>query len=768
MQVQGHQKIQSFAPNWAEFFRKTAFSLGSLWLASAAICWVAANWPHATAFQKLAGAQACLAVIVLIAWLIERRSLKHKDQNFSVPAHLMGLGGVLVGALLALVGQIYQTGADAWELFAWWSVLVLPWLIVVRTVFLGLLWALILNAGVVLHAGLTGVAWFAGIDIYLQTCLSLAVLNGVLLWCWEWWIEQFDDRWRIGPRVLCATLLGWLIVAQLMYFDFPGSAGKYRLQWLILLGLGAAGVLYRIYTCRRRDPAMVSLAGLAAFMMVAIDVLTVLPYSVPGLSAMVVVLMVLGTLLLRRLRAQLAVKSPGDQPPSEGDVVREPWFIGAFRIVVMWVIAGLIIALLAIGLDLDMGQFALAGVVLCGAGLLILRARPAGAVHEAAAALAAAGLLLGSLGWYGSLSSGMLALVVLAMGIVVYSLGANSILRFFAAILVLWADLILTWPHWYRVLDLDMVGPLSTQWSTQAAYIPVYWRLFLLFAAALGAFYAAAQDRRRDIWSPLAWALALTAQGLACVTPFAGIGVALVWMIVGFALGRRSLLGFGVLGLLASLWRFYYFLDIGLADKAMWLAASGALSIGLWVLLRSRRPPARTAPSLARPPTWRQVGVLGGLLVVLLAVNGGIYLREQILRSGQRVVLALTPADPRSLIQGDYMALDFAVARPLLRLIDASDEGRQIRRAGGGYLVLQPDAQGVDQLQAVQLAAGRGKGILLEFRLRDAGVRIVTNAYFFPEGQRRRYEHAKYGEFRVAANGVGLLTHLLDADLKPL
>jgi uncharacterized membrane-anchored protein len=244
--------------------------------------------------------------------------------------------------------------------------------------------------------------------------------------------------------------------------------------------------------------------------------------------------------------------------------------------------------------------------------------------------------------------------------------------------------------------------------------------------------------------------------------------MALVWMLVGFALGRRSLLGFGVLGLLASLWRFYYFLDIGLADKAMWLAASGALSIGLWVLLRSRRPPVRTAPSLARPPTWRQVGVLGGLLVVLLAVNGGIYLREQILRSGQRVVLALTPADPRSLIQGDYMALDFAVARPLLHLVDASDEARQIRRAGGGYLVLQPDAQGVDQLQAVQLAAGRGKGILLEFRLRDAGVRIVTNAYFFPEGQGRRYEHAKYGEFRVAANGVGLLTRLLDADLKPL
>jgi len=56
----------------------------------------------------------------------------------------------------------------------------------------------------------------------------------------------------------------------------------------------------------------------------------------------------------------------------------------------------------------------------------------------------------------------------------------------------------------------------------------------------------------------------------------------------------------------------------------------------------------------------------------------------------------------------------------------------------------------------------------LEFRLRDGRVRIVTDAWFFPEGSASRYEGARYGELRVDRSGRGLLTGLLDADLKRL
>ena len=37
---------------------------------------------------------------------------------------------LFVGALLALIGQIYQTGADTFEMFAAWAALILPWVLV--------------------------------------------------------------------------------------------------------------------------------------------------------------------------------------------------------------------------------------------------------------------------------------------------------------------------------------------------------------------------------------------------------------------------------------------------------------------------------------------------------------------------------------------------------------------------------------------------------------------------------------------------------------
>ena len=82
----------------------------------------------------------------------------------------------------------------------------------------------------------------------------------------------------------------------------------------------------------------------------------------------------------------------------------------------------------------------------------------------------------------------------------------------------------------------------------------------------------------------------------------------------------------------------------------------------------------------------RIVAVVAGL-VVLVVVNWSIYDREQLLAEGRVVLLPLAPVDPRSLMQGDYMALRFAVAD------DAS--GREPRqRAQDGRVVVALDDRG--------------------------------------------------------------------------
>ena len=47
-------------------------------------------------------------------------------------------------------------------------------------------------------------------------------------------------------------------------------------------------------------------------------------------------------------------------------------------------------------------------------------------------------------------------------------------------------------------------------------------------------------------------------------------------------------------------------------------------------------------------------------------------------------------------------------------------------------------------------------------------IKLATSAYFLEEGTARRYEAARYGEFRVAPDGELLLTRLRGKDLQPL
>lgn len=156
-----------------------------------------------------------------------------------------------------------------------------------------------------------------------------------------------------------------------------------------------------------------------------------------------------------------------------------------------------------------------------------------------------------------------------------------------------------------------------------------------------------------------------------------------------------------------------------------------------------------------------------GLAVALVVINLGIASRERLLRDGDVVLLQLAPVDPRSLMQGDYMALDFAIAQDVRTALsdDVLADGHH-----DGYAVLALAADGTttfvrEQPGASPLAPGE---IALRYRLRGGELRIVTNAWFFPEGQAARYQPARYGELRVGADGEALLVALRDAALQPL
>lgn len=142
----------------------------------------------------------------------------------------------------------------------------------------------------------------------------------------------------------------------------------------------------------------------------------------------------------------------------------------------------------------------------------------------------------------------------------------------------------------------------------------------------------------------------------------------------------------------------------------------------------------------------------------LLAVRAN----ERLLAQGRVVLAELAPVDPRSLMQGDYMALRYAIDNDLAR---TDDNASPLPR----YAYLRVDGKGRATL------AGSGDTlpadptlVAMRIRRRDGRGSIGPNAFFFQEGRAEAFAGARWGEFRVGDDGTALLTHLRNAELKRL
>lgn len=152
--------------------------------------------------------------------------------------------------------------------------------------------------------------------------------------------------------------------------------------------------------------------------------------------------------------------------------------------------------------------------------------------------------------------------------------------------------------------------------------------------------------------------------------------------------------------------------------------------------------------------------IVFGLVAVLGGVNHAIYGKEHTIKNGVTLYLELAPVDPRSLMQGDYMALRFKLAESIEAARKALIIDGQQRDA---VLVL-------DGRQVATLATGNeGDGLRLRYRIRKDQVWLGTNAYFFEEGTAQRFVSARYGEFKLNRDsGDAVLVGLRDEHLQPL
>jgi uncharacterized membrane-anchored protein len=157
----------------------------------------------------------------------------------------------------------------------------------------------------------------------------------------------------------------------------------------------------------------------------------------------------------------------------------------------------------------------------------------------------------------------------------------------------------------------------------------------------------------------------------------------------------------------------------------------------------------------------RTLVLFGGLAVVLAGVLFNVWRKEQVLAHGRVVLLELAPVDPRSLMQGDYMQLNYAMSRALA---DARQDWPR-----NGHLVLTQDAQGVARFVRRHADEPLAPGeLLLRYRIRGNALRLGAESFLFQEGHAERYARARYGELRVEPDGDSVLAGLRSAEQVPL
>ena len=315
------------------------------------------------------------------------------------------------------------------------------------------------------------------------------------------------------------------------------------------------------------------------------------------------------------------------------------------------------------------------------------------------------------------------------------------------------------------------LGDVIQSQSARSATGPL---LLMRAASLLLAVAAAAWAARRwpTLRRPASGGVAVVLVALAAFMP--ALGAALLALSLCATERRWRLAASAALAATWIVGAFYYQLSWPLTTKAMVLVAAGVVLGALAALAwpRARDAGGGRADDEAPMFAWRpggtrlpirQLGIASTAFLVLLVANGSIWQKEALIAAGEPVFVELAPRDPRSLMQGDYMRLDFRIPAQLL------DHGDGLLARERPRIVALRDSRGVITL----LRRDRGEPLApnelrIELTPLHGDWGFVSDAWSFSEGEAARWAGAKYGEFRVARNGQALLVGLRGANLEKL
>ena len=278
---------------------------------------------------------------------------------------------------------------------------------------------------------------------------------------------------------------------------------------------------------------------------------------------------------------------------------------------------------------------------------------------------------------------------------------------------------------------------------------------------------------------------------------FVGIPVILyltALLLLVYWTDSRAFFGLLVFAFVVYLSGFYYQLSIPLLYKGVLLVSFAVIFAIVTLFLHARyKAPSQSAVenhSVFKAPIWL-VGVF--VIALLGAVNYKVQQFEDVLATGKPVVLKIAPVDPRSLMQGDYMVLNYAIlsefqqsqflseSNESLESNESIDAGEANETIGidesspsgkKAYILVHLDKNHVatfceEQSEIPTDFKHCTPNVYLPIRYKGWLPELPSQDYFFAEGKGEHYAQAEYAEYRFK-DGILLLARLLDKDLKGL
>jgi uncharacterized membrane protein len=245
------------ASAWNLWASRALLALGAGQVLAGIIFFFAWNWAGLSPVAKFGIVEGGLALVAIVALIV--------GLDRPVGQALLIGASVLAGVLFAVIGQVYQTGADAWTLFAAWAALILPFVVISRSAAHWLVWLVVLYLALASYAAqvwddldaVTGSRIEVGLGLLTLVFIAareLAVTRG-----FAWLVPAWTRHVLIFAS---AVLLFWPAVGYLVYFHHDRA--------VLLAMVPAYAVLLYVYARVLPDLAAATMVtGFAALCLIA-------------------------------------------------------------------------------------------------------------------------------------------------------------------------------------------------------------------------------------------------------------------------------------------------------------------------------------------------------------------------------------------------------------------------------------------------------------------------------------------------------------------